>query len=44
MNYRDSQLRNNKRNNLDSSFFILKPLLEVLKFIYIWKMIQLKKV
>ena len=43
MNYIDSRLRNYKRNNLDSCFSFLNPLLEAFKLIYILKIIQLMK-
>ena len=44
MNNTDKQWSNNERNILDSHFSFLKPLLDVFKFIYIWKIIQLMKV
>ena len=44
MNYCDSQWRNTERNNLDSCFSFLEPLLEAFNFIYILKIIQHLKV
>ena len=44
MNYHDSRWRNNERDQFDSCFFYLKPILEVFKFMYSLKSIQLMKV
>ena len=39
MNYHDSWWRNNERNQLDSWFSFLKPILEAFKFINTLKII-----
>ena len=44
MNYLDSRWSNNERNQLDSCFSFLKPILEVFELIRILKIIQLMKV